>query len=466
MKRISIILMILLLSFSALPVQAASQDEMRIYSILTDRFMNGDENNNKDIHNDKDNNLPYGGDFKGIINKVDYIKKMGFNAIHVSPVFDHDKNDYLGYKINNYNQISKTFGGEKDFKQLVYLAHKNNMKVIVDMPVVATDDFTVTEDTKMNAIEKSYYKDTPMIDLTNEANIKRYKQLMTEFVNKTKVDGLSMYVLQDNVDLSKVFPENITKIAITNSDVKVTGYDYIQTGKTSEQIAQAFKNVDEQIPEQHNKKELLSADNFFTPRFTSYAVHENMFPGTRIKQMMGYLFVQKQPVSMTYGTEIAMNGEKLPDTHQLLDFRTDKEVVEYLEQTSEVYHKYKEMFDGTSKVIYNEKGEQLIYFDTDKVDFIYNINDTSKSTNVKLTDKDIPGDKMLSGLLIGDRIHVKDGTFNLITNREETELYALVPPRGLNLGYVIASLLTIILFTVFIIGAARNRKKHVNNLRK
>lgn len=226
------------------------------------------------------------------------------------------------------------------------------------------------------------------------------------------------------------------------------------------------KNVDEEIPEQHNKKELLSADNFFTPRFTSYAVHENMFPGTRIKQMMGYLFVQKQPVSMTYGTEIAMNGEKLPDTHQLLDFRTDKEVVEYLEQTSEVYHKYKEMFDGTSKVIYNEKGEQLIYFDTDKVDFIYNINDTSKSTNVKLTDKDIPGDKMLSGLLIGDRIHVKDGTFNLITNREETELYALVPPRGLNLGYVIASLLTIVLFTVFIIGAARNRKKYVNNLRK
>ncbi|MGL6145473.1 MAG: alpha-amylase family glycosyl hydrolase, partial [Macrococcoides caseolyticum] len=101
MKRISIILMILLLSFSALPAQAASQDEMRIYSILTDRFMNGDEDNNKDIHNDKDNNLPYGGDFKGIINKVDYIKKMGFNAIHVSPVFDHEKNDYLGYKINN-----------------------------------------------------------------------------------------------------------------------------------------------------------------------------------------------------------------------------------------------------------------------------------------------------------------------------------------------------------------------------
>lgn len=55
MKRISILLMIVLLSLSAHPAQAASQDEMRIYSILTDRFMNGDENNNKDIHNDEDN---------------------------------------------------------------------------------------------------------------------------------------------------------------------------------------------------------------------------------------------------------------------------------------------------------------------------------------------------------------------------------------------------------------------------
>lgn len=182
---------------------------------------------------------------------------MGFNTIHVSPVFDHEKNDYLGYKVNNYNQISKTFGGEKEFKQLVYLAHKNDMKVIVDMPVTATDAFIAAKDTKMNAIEKSYYKDTPIIDLTNEANIKRYKQLMTDFVNKTKVDGLSMYVLQDNIDISKVFPENVTKIAITNSDVKVTGYDYIQTGKTSEQIAQAFKNVDQTIPETYNKKNYL-----------------------------------------------------------------------------------------------------------------------------------------------------------------------------------------------------------------
>lgn len=463
MKKFAMMIIVFLLTLSALPAQAErnAQDELRIYSILTDRFMNGDENNNKDIHNEKDNNLPYGGDFKGIINKIEYIKKMGFNTVHVSPVFEHEKNDYMGYKVTDYKTISKRFGGEKEFKQLVYLAHKNDLKVIVDMPAVATDEFTKALNTKMNKIEQSYFKDTPIIDLTNDANIKRYKQYMTDFVNKTKVDGLSMYVMQDNVDLSKVFPDNVTKIAITNSDTNVLGYDYMQKGTTATQIAQAFKNVDQDIPEQYSKKELLASDNYFMPRFTSYAVKENMFPGTRIKQMMAYLFVQKNPISMTYGTEIAMNGEKLPDTHQLLDFRTDREVVDYIGQTSEVLHKYKEMFNGTSKVIYNEKGEQIIYFDTDKVDFVFNINDTSKSTNVTLTEKDVPGDKMLSGLLIGDRIHVKDGKFNLITNREETELYAVIPPRGLNMGYVIASLLTIVLFTIFIIGAARNRRKNL-----
>ncbi|WP_414047833.1 alpha-amylase family glycosyl hydrolase [Macrococcus equi] len=464
MKKIVTVLtaFILLLTFNHYSY-AAKQQDSRIYSLIIDRFMNGNEDNNKHIHNEKDDTLPYGGDFNGIISKIDYIKKMGFNAIHISPVFEKDQKDYLGYHVKNYDKIDAVYGGEKQFKKMIQLAHDKHMKVIVDMPTVATNEFTAAKDTKMNDFQSKYFKDVKIIDLNNAENQKKYKDAMTKFVDKYQVDGLSMYAMQDGIDAHKIFPDGIETIAILNEDLKVNGFDHIQKKSTTLKLANAFKTTDQEIPASFEKNELLSSDNFFMPRFTNYAANENMFPGTRIKQLMSYLMIQKLPISMTYGTEIAMNGDKTPDIHQLLDFRVEKEVIDYLEVTSGVYKKYDEMFNGKSEVIYNKKGNQLIYFDTDKVDFIYNINNRSKATNIKLDSKRIPKDKMLSGLLIGDRVHYKDDAFSLITNREEAELYAVVKNQGFNNGYLIAAGTIIVLFTAFIIGASRNRKKYLAN---
>lgn len=462
-KLITLLASILLLLTFHQNADATTKQDLRIYSLIIDRFMNANDTNNKHIHNEKDNTLPYGGDLNGVINKMDYIKKMGFNTIHLSPVFEKDQNDYLGYKVKNYNTIDNVYGGEKQFKKMIKLAHDKNMKVIVDIPSTVTEGYIETNDTKMNNFQKAYFKNMKIIDLKNRINQKKFKTSVTQFVDKYNIDGVSMYVMQDGIDAKAIFPENVETIAILNEDITVTGFKHIQKLATTKAIANAFKTTDQEIPEKYEKNELLASDNFFMPRFTKYAANENMFPGTRIKQLMSYLMVQKMPISMTYGTEIAMNGDKAPDIHQLLDFRVDKEVIEYLEVTSGVYKKYDEMFDGKSEVIYNKAGNQLIYFDTNKVDFIYNINNTSKATNIKLDSKRVPKDKMLSGLLIGDRIHYKEDNFSLITNREEAELYAVVKNQGFNNGYLIAAGAIIILFTLFIIGATRNRKRYIAN---
>lgn len=464
MKKILILFSVVACLFSTQPyANAAAQKDLRIYSLVIDRFMNGNETNNKMIHNEKDNTLPYGGDINGVISKLDYIKKMGFNTIHISPVFEKNKNDYLGYDIKNYSNIDGVYGGEKEFKKFVKKAHANQLKVIVDIPTTATKEFTKTTTTKMNAIQQQYFKNIDIIDLKLANNQKLYKEKIQNFVDKYKIDGISMYVMQDGLDANQILPDNVETMAILNEDIKVSHFDMVQKSATTEAIANAFKTTDQNIPEKFEANEILASDNFFTPRFTHYAAEENMFPGTRIKQLMSYLFINKMPISMTYGTEIAMNGDNIPDIHQLLDFRVDKEVIDYLTTTSDVYKKYDELFDGTSKVIYNNKGNQLIYFDTKKVDFIYNINNTSKATNVKLDNKQVPEDKMLSGLLIGDRVRFKDDHFSLITNREEAELYAIVKHQGFNNGYLIAAGLIIFLFTAFIIGASRNRKKYLAN---
>ncbi|MGK0553717.1 alpha-amylase family glycosyl hydrolase [Macrococcus capreoli] len=460
-KLVSLIAVMALLWTMNNSAYAAQQPDLRIYSLIVDRFMNGNEDNNKHIHNEKDDNLPYGGDFNGIINKMDYIQNMGFNTIHVSPVFEKQQKDYLGYKVKNYETIDAVYGGENQFKKLVKKAHDQHMKVYVDMPAVVTEGYSAATNTKMNNIQQTYFKDTKIIDLTNAANQQKYKQAITKFVEQYHIDGVSMYVMQDGVDAKAIFPDNVDTIAILNEDIHVEGFKHVQKLATTKALANAFKTTDQKIPDHYDANELLASDNFFMQRFTKYAADENMFPGTRIKQLMSYLMIQKMPISMTYGTEIAMNGDKAPDMHQLLDFRVDKEVIDYLAETHKVYEKYSEMFDGTSKVIYNKDGNQLIYFNTNKVDFVYNINNTSKATNVQLKADQVPKDKMLSGLLIGDRVRFKDQHFSLITNREEAELYAIVKNQGFNNGYLIAAGTIIVLFTAFIIGASRNRKKYL-----
>ncbi|ULG74885.1 alpha-amylase family glycosyl hydrolase [Macrococcus brunensis] len=458
MKKMILLLMAGLMVAPA--AQAQEKSQPRVYSLVVDRFLNGTEKNNAHIHNNDDDQLPYGGDFQGIESKLDYIKDMGFNVIHISPIFKHEQNDYLGYKVTSYDKIDDVYGGDQHFKELIKKIHEKKMKIVVDMPVVATNDFTAVKTPVMNDIQKEYYGDTKIIDLKNAANQQKYKAKMAAFVKDYQVDGLSMYTLQDGIDADKVMPDLPMNMAILNKDMTAENFDYVQKEETTLKLANGFKKTDQPLPDSFAQNELLAADNFFMPRFTKYAADENMFPGTRIKLLLSYLLSQKQPMSMTYGTEIAMNGGKMPEMHQLLDFRTEKEVTDYLKATSGVFDKYREMFEGKMQVLMNKAGHQVIHYDTGKVDFIYNLNNTDKATKVELGTDVVPKGKMLSGLLIGDSIHEKEGKFELITNREEAELYAIIDDRGLNIGYIIASIGVVVAFTLFIILAARKPKRN------
>ncbi|UZN00156.1 hypothetical protein OL548_10090 [Lysinibacillus sp. MHQ-1] len=49
---------------------------------------------------------------------------------------------------------------------------------------------------------------------------------------------------------------------------------------------------------------------------------------------MGALFMMPGTPVVQYGTEIAMNGEAKPDTHQLYNFKTDEELIDYIKKCS------------------------------------------------------------------------------------------------------------------------------------
>ncbi len=120
-----------------------------IYQIFPDRFYCSGENlknirSDAYLHADKNdvpiflpndygkvlNNDFFGGDIKGIISKLDYISSLGVNCIYLNPIFKAYSNHR--YDTGDYMTIDPLLGDENDLKELVELANKKNIKIILD----------------------------------------------------------------------------------------------------------------------------------------------------------------------------------------------------------------------------------------------------------------------------------------------------------------------------------------------
>ncbi|PWJ42697.1 glycoside hydrolase family 13 protein [Sediminitomix flava] len=111
-----------------------------IYLITPDRFANGDPSNDtvkgmREAADRSDKNGRHGGDIKGIIDHLDYIKDMGFTAIWVNPLLENDmeKYSYHGYATTDYYKIDPRFGTNNDYLRLTEEANKKGIKIIMDM---------------------------------------------------------------------------------------------------------------------------------------------------------------------------------------------------------------------------------------------------------------------------------------------------------------------------------------------
>ena len=111
-----------------------------IYLIMSDRFVDGDpENNSTDDTAEKGNkdNIHgrFGGDIQGIINSLDHIKRLGATTIWPTPLLlDNEPAwSYHGYACADYYHIDPRFGNNEDYRDMVELAHKKGLKFVMDM---------------------------------------------------------------------------------------------------------------------------------------------------------------------------------------------------------------------------------------------------------------------------------------------------------------------------------------------
>lgn len=79
------------------------------------------------------------GDIKGIIQRLDYLEKLGINVIWLSPVYQ-SPNDDNGYDISDYYNIMAEFGTMQDMDELIAEAKKRNISLVMDLVVNHTSD--------------------------------------------------------------------------------------------------------------------------------------------------------------------------------------------------------------------------------------------------------------------------------------------------------------------------------------
>lgn len=95
-----------------------------IYQIFIDRFAGYDTQ--------KDASLPQfvGGNLRGIIEKLPYLKHLGIDCIWISPFYACSS--YHGYDITDYFSVDEHFGTESDLQELIMTAHQYDIRIIAD----------------------------------------------------------------------------------------------------------------------------------------------------------------------------------------------------------------------------------------------------------------------------------------------------------------------------------------------
>jgi glycosidase len=110
---------------------------------MTARFYDGDSDNNRwcrpddsgTTGNKASGDFPWRGDFKGLIEKLDYIKAMGFSAIWITPpVLNRSDYDFHGYHAWNMNKIDPRLeSAGATYQDLIDKAHEKGIKIIQDI---------------------------------------------------------------------------------------------------------------------------------------------------------------------------------------------------------------------------------------------------------------------------------------------------------------------------------------------
>ncbi|HDZ1986538.1 TPA: cyclomaltodextrin glucanotransferase, partial [Klebsiella pneumoniae] len=179
-----------------------------IYFLFLDRFSDGDTSNNTGFNPatyDPNNLKKYtGGDIRGLINKLPYLKSLGVTSIWITPPVDNVNNidpggntGYHGYWARDYFRIDEHFGTIDDFKELTSLMHSPEfqMKLVLDY---APNHSNANDENEFGALYRDgvFITDYPT-DVSASTNWYHHNGGVTDWNNFFQVKNHNLFNLSD-----------------------------------------------------------------------------------------------------------------------------------------------------------------------------------------------------------------------------------------------------------------------------
>lgn len=505
--KLAAIFLIPFLLFGSLQTHAIDKDERKwqdetIYFLMVDRFNNGDLKNDKKV-DAKDPEAFNGGDFQGIIDRMEHIKSMGFTAIMLSPIFDNVDGGYHGYWVNDFLKTEEHYGTIKQFKKLVQKAHDSGLKVLIDFPANSTgsdselflqkgsswfhEKSEVSESSPRTEQLNGWVDGLP--DLNHEnPEVRAYLLDAAKFwIKETGIDG---YRLSSAEHVPSDFWREFTAAAKSEKDgfyliadlgsnaqelmdeYKEAGFSGFYNYGLSEDLRSSFAQTNGGTAALFEKwKETEAAvenpydmgifyDGPEMDRFTRKMLEAKQYPVSQWKQALNALYTSPGIPIVFYGTEIAVDGAGRPDNMRLMNFRTDKELIDHMAKLSELRQTLPSLTRGTVELLYEKDGMTVFKREYENETSIIAINNTTKTQTVRITPEQLdPEGKELRGLLIDEKsVGDKDG-FTLILDRDESEIYVLAKKLGLNYPFIFTIVAIWVFFIWFFIFLARRGKR-------
>ena len=353
-------------------------NDIVMYHIFPDSFASGKrqiEKHGKKCECDGASSVTkLGGNLKGIVANLDYLRNMGINCIYLNPIFA--ASSYHKYDTIDYFEIDPCLGTKEDFKQLVKTCHKNGIRVILDGVFNhCGPDFFAFKDVLLNGEKSQYYdwfyhmpmpirfcdppsyeafayvKEMPKLNTGNPEVVEYLCRVGTYWIEEADIDGWRLDVANEvNYDFWRSFKKAVCSKkedcfliaeiwedsnAWLQGDQFHSSMNYTFTYLCRDFFATRKINVqefDEQIHKmimRYPKKISLVQMNFLdshdVPRFLSYCDGN----AERMKLAFFYLFMSIGVPSVFYGDECYIEGATEPEYRAPMEWEKENLLTDF-----------------------------------------------------------------------------------------------------------------------------------------
>ncbi len=340
----------------------------------------------------------FGGNIKGITEKIPYLKELGINLLYFTPLFESASNHK--YNTKDYYKIDPSFGSLEETKELVRLCHEAGIRVVFDAVFNHTgNDFFAFEDIYVHQ-EDSRFKDwyhidsypvskerinyytfsnslayMPKLNLKNREARMYLLEVARYWIREVDIDGYRLDVCDE---LSHDFLRDLRRV------VKDTKKDAVIIGEIMHEAEDFLegKELDSimNYPFRHAMidtfaRDELSMDDFFqvlvhnqtiyreeithqmlnllgshdTPRFITASGGSK----EKLKLATAFQFLYKGVPYVYYGDEVGITGGDDPLCRKTMiwdEEKRDNDLLEFFKKTIRIRKEYPELVYGDFKI--------------------------------------------------------------------------------------------------------------------